>query len=58
MKNLIRTRKVVGITGGSGVLGKFFIEKNVGKPCDWCDFGKNRELCGAALAPEEKFFSF
>ena len=27
MKNLIRTRKVVGITGGSGVLGKFFIEK-------------------------------
>ena len=33
-------------------------EKVVGKPCDWCDFGKNRELCGAALAPEEKFFSF
>jgi nucleoside-diphosphate-sugar epimerase len=27
LKNLIRTRKVVGITGGSGVLGKFFIEK-------------------------------
>ena len=33
-------------------------KKVVGKPCDWCDFGKNRELCGAALAPEEKFFSF
>jgi len=32
--------------------------KNINKPCDWCDFGKNRELCGAALSPEEKFFSF
>jgi hypothetical protein len=33
-------------------------EKKIGKPCDWCDFGKNRELCGASLSPEEKFFSF
>jgi hypothetical protein len=32
--------------------------KKIDKPCDWCEFGKNRELCGAALAPEEKFFSF
>ena len=31
-------------------------EKNIGKPCDWCNFGKNRELCGAGLAPDEKFF--
>ena len=33
-------------------------DKKVDKPCDWCEFGKDRELCGAALAPEEKFFSF
>ena len=33
-------------------------EKKVDKPCDWCEFGKNKDLCGAALAPEEKFFSF
>ena len=33
-------------------------DKKMDKPCDWCDFGKNRELCGAALSPEEKFFSF
>ena len=33
-------------------------EKVMGKPCDWCEFGKNRELCGAALSPDEKFFSF
>lgn len=33
-------------------------DKKIDRPCDWCDFGKNRELCGAALAPEEKFFSF
>ena len=33
-------------------------DKKIDKPCDWCDFGKNRELCGAALSPEEKFFSF
>ena len=33
-------------------------EKKIDKPCDWCDFGKNKDLCGAALAPEEKFFSF
>jgi len=33
-------------------------EKKIDKPCDWCEFGKNKDLCGAALAPEEKFFSF
>jgi len=33
-------------------------DKKIDKPCDWCEFGKDRELCGAALAPEEKFFSF
>ena len=32
--------------------------KNVDKLCDWCEFGKDKDLCGAALAPEEKFFSF
>ena len=33
-------------------------EKKIDKPCDWCDFGKNKDLCGAALTPDEKFFSF
>jgi hypothetical protein len=33
-------------------------DKKIDKPCDWCEFGKDRKLCGAALAPEEKFFSF
>lgn len=32
--------------------------KNIDKPCEWCDFGKNKDLCGAALTPDEKFFSF
>ena len=32
--------------------------KNIDKLCDWCEFGKDKDLCGAALAPEEKFFSF
>ena len=27
------------------------------KLCDWCDFGKNRELCGEGLSPDEKFFT-
>ena len=25
--------------------------------CDWCEFGKNRELCGEGLSPDEKFFT-
>ena len=33
-------------------------EKKIDKPCDWCDFGKNKDLCGASLTPDEKFFSF
>ena len=27
------------------------------KLCDWCEFGKNRELCGEGLSPDEKFFT-
>jgi hypothetical protein len=26
------------------------------KMCEWCEFGKNRELCGEGLSPDEKFF--
>ena len=32
-------------------------EKNISKACDWCEFGRDRELCGAGLAPSEKFFT-
>ena len=32
-------------------------EKNISKVCDWCEFGRDRELCGAGLAPSEKFFT-
>ena len=27
------------------------------KLCNWCEFGKNRELCGEGLSPDEKFFT-
>jgi len=31
--------------------------KHPSKLCDWCNFGKNRELCGEGLSPDEKFFT-
>ena len=27
------------------------------KMCEWCEFGKNRELCGEGLSADEKFFT-
>jgi len=32
-------------------------KKSPSKLCDWCEFGKNRELCGEGLAPDERFFT-